>query len=77
MSLLLHFLYSHLDFFPEKVIAISSEHGETFHHNISQIEKRYSGKWYPVCCLTTAGVLYGIHQLVSVRGKRRWNDCCM
>jgi len=44
MLLVLHFLYSHLDFFPEKVRAISSKHGETFHHIISQIEKRYSGK---------------------------------
>jgi len=60
-----------MDFVPEKVRAISNEHGEMFHHDISQIEKRYSGKWNPIFCVTTAGVLYEIHQLVNVRGKRR------
>jgi hypothetical protein len=27
--------------------AISDEHGERFHHDISQIEERYRGKWSP------------------------------
>jgi hypothetical protein len=47
MSLELNFPYSHLDFFPEKVEAISDEHGETFHQDISQLEKRNSGKLSP------------------------------
>jgi hypothetical protein len=34
-----------LDFFPDNVRAISDEHGERFHQDISQIEKRYIGKW--------------------------------
>jgi hypothetical protein len=46
MSLILHLLYSHLGFFPENTGVISAEHGEKFHHDISQTEKRYSGKWY-------------------------------
>jgi cyclopropane fatty-acyl-phospholipid synthase-like methyltransferase len=71
VSLALHFLYSHLDFFLEKMRAIFNEHGETVHHDISQIEKRYSGKWNPVCFLTTAGILYGRCQLTDVRGERR------
>jgi hypothetical protein len=57
MSLVLHFLYSHLDFSPEKVRAVFNERGKMFHHDISQIEKRYSGKWNPIYFLTTAGVL--------------------
>jgi hypothetical protein len=44
MSLKIHFLHSHLDFFPENMGAISDEHGERFHQEISQMEKRYSGK---------------------------------
>ena len=31
MSLKLHFLHSHLDFFPDNPGALSDEHGERFH----------------------------------------------
>ncbi len=44
MSLKIHFLHSHLDFFPDNLGAVSDEHGERFHQDISQMEKRYSGK---------------------------------
>jgi len=36
MSLKLHFLYSHLDFFQENLGAFSEEHGEIFHQAISK-----------------------------------------
>jgi hypothetical protein len=47
MSLKVHFLFSHLllDFFPENLGADSDEHGERFHQEISNMEKRYQGKW--------------------------------
>jgi hypothetical protein len=45
MSLKVHFLDSHLDFFPENLGAISNEHGERFHKDISNMEKWYQGKW--------------------------------
>jgi len=45
MSLKLHFLDSHLDFFPENCGAVSDEHGKRFHQDISSMEKRYQGKW--------------------------------
>ncbi|UYV78509.1 hypothetical protein LAZ67_16001816 [Cordylochernes scorpioides] len=47
MSLKIHFLHSHLDFFPENLGAVSDEHGERFHQDISSIKKRYQGKWSP------------------------------
>lgn len=47
MSLKIHFLDSHLDFFPENLGAVSDEHGERFHKEIATIEKRYKGKWIP------------------------------
>ncbi|UYV80326.1 hypothetical protein LAZ67_18002425 [Cordylochernes scorpioides] len=47
MSLKIHFLHSHLDFFPENLGAVSDEHGERFHQAISSMEKRYQGKWSP------------------------------
>jgi hypothetical protein len=45
MSLKIHFIHSHLDFFPENCGAVSDEHGEHFHQDISSVEKRYQGKW--------------------------------
>jgi hypothetical protein len=44
MSLKVHFLGSHLDFFPESLGAVSDEHGERFHQDIYNMEKRYQGK---------------------------------
>jgi hypothetical protein len=45
MSLKVHFLHSHLDFFPENLGAVSDEHGERFHQDIAKFERRFSGKW--------------------------------
>ena len=41
MSLKLHFLHSHLEFFPDNLGAVSDEHGERFHQNIAVVETRY------------------------------------
>ena len=46
MSLKLHFLHSHLSFFPENG-DVSDEHGERFHQSIARMENRYKGKWSP------------------------------
>jgi len=45
MSLKIHFLDSHLDFFPDNLGAVTDEHGERFHQDISTLEKRYQGQW--------------------------------
>jgi hypothetical protein len=45
MSLKVHFLGSHLDFFPENFGAVSDEHGDRFHQDIYNMEKRYQDKW--------------------------------
>lgn len=47
MSLKIHFLHPHLDFFPENLGAVSDEHGERFHQDIMAMERRYQGKWSP------------------------------
>jgi hypothetical protein len=44
MSLKIHVLKSHLDFFPCDLGKISDEHGERFHQTISALEKRYQGR---------------------------------
>ncbi|UYV73140.1 hypothetical protein LAZ67_10001940 [Cordylochernes scorpioides] len=43
MSLKIHLLHSHLDFFPDNLGAVSDEHVERFHQDISSMEKRYQG----------------------------------
>jgi hypothetical protein len=45
MSLKVHFLDYHLDFFPENLGAVSDKHGERFHQDISIMEDWYQGKW--------------------------------
>lgn len=44
MSLKMHFLHCHLDFFPCNLGEVSDEHGERFHQDISVMEERYFGK---------------------------------
>jgi hypothetical protein len=45
MSIKLHFLHSHLDYFPSNLGAYSEEQGERFHQDICQMERRYQGRW--------------------------------
>jgi hypothetical protein len=47
MSLKIHFLHSHLDFFPQNLGDLSDEHGEKFHQDIAGMERRYQGRWDP------------------------------
>ena len=44
MSLKIHFLLSHLNFFPQNLAAVSDEHGERFHQDIMKTEANYRGK---------------------------------
>jgi len=47
VSLKVHFLQSHIDFFLENFGAVSDEHGVRFHQDISSMEKWHQGKWSP------------------------------
>ena len=47
MSLKIHFLHSHLNFFLPNLGAVSDEHGERFHQDITKMESNYQGKWNP------------------------------
>ena len=47
MSLKIHFLHQHLNFFPDNLGAVSDEHGERFHQEISLMETRYQGRHNP------------------------------
>jgi hypothetical protein len=45
MSLKIHMLHPHLDFFPDNCGMVSDEHGERFHQEIVTTEKRCQGRW--------------------------------
>ncbi|KDR20730.1 hypothetical protein L798_04691, partial [Zootermopsis nevadensis] len=45
ISFKIHFLHSHLDFVQSNCGALSDEHGERFHQDISAMEQRYKSKW--------------------------------
>lgn len=45
MSLKIHFLHSHLNFFPANLGDMSDEHGERFHQQMKAMERRYQGFW--------------------------------
>ena len=44
MSLKIHFLHSHLNYFRPNLGAVSNEHGERFHQDITKMESNYQGK---------------------------------
>ena len=45
MSIKMHYLFSHMDRFPENLGLMSNEQGERFHHEIKEMESRYQGRW--------------------------------
>ena len=45
MSIKIHYLFSHLDRFPENLGEVSEEQGERFHQAIKNMEMRYQGRW--------------------------------
>jgi hypothetical protein len=45
MSIKMHYLSSHLDYFPENCGDVSEEQGERFHQDIRVMEERYQGRW--------------------------------
>lgn len=44
INLKLHFLHSHLNYFPENLGHCSEEQGERFHQDLKEIERRYQGR---------------------------------
>jgi len=45
MSLKIHFLASHLDYFPPNLGAVCEEQVERFHQDLKDIALRYQGRW--------------------------------
>jgi hypothetical protein len=49
MSLKIRFLHSHLKLFPPKQGEVSDEHGESFHQDISTMEKNMQESRHRIC----------------------------
>ena len=45
MSVKMHFLWSHLDYFPQNCGDVSEEQRERFHQDIRVMQERYQGRW--------------------------------
>ena len=45
MIIKMHYLFSHMDRFPENLGAMSDEQGERFHQDIKKMETRYQECW--------------------------------
>ena len=45
MSIKVHFLFSHLDKFPDNLGAVRDEQTERFHQDFMAVEERYQGRW--------------------------------
>jgi len=81
MSLNIHFLHSHLEFFPENCCAVSDEYGEHFHQDISSMEKRYQGKWncamLPDYCWTMARAAPTVEYKRQAKRKKKHYFVCV
>ncbi|GBN45666.1 hypothetical protein AVEN_147910-1 [Araneus ventricosus] len=56
MSLKIHFLDAHLNFFPDNCGQVSDENGERFHQDIANMEKRCQGDWSTAMLDDTVGL---------------------
>ena len=55
MSVKIHFLSSHLEFFPENCGSVGDEHGESFHQDIAAMEADTRRNGAHQCLLIIAG----------------------
>ena len=62
MSIKVHFLFSHLDKFPDNLGTVSDEQGERFHQDLMAVEERSKVDGIAICWQTTARVLNAIVQ---------------
>jgi hypothetical protein len=71
MSPNIHFLYSHLDFIPQNLSAVSDEHVQRFHQDTAVRKNGTKGSEALTCCQITAGVLLGMCLRLITNGSHR------
>ena len=69
MSLEMHFLCSHLEFFSENLGAVSDEQGERFYQNIQAMEEKYEGIWNEVMMGDFCWMLYRVNPTHAYKPK--------
>ena len=74
MSIKMHYLFSHIDRFPENLGAMSDEQGERFHQDIKEMETRYQGRWDAAimadyCWTLKRDIPSAVHSRISKKRK--------
>ena len=69
MTLKVHFLFSHINFFIANLVAASYEESERLHQNIQAIEVRYQNFWNEGMICDYRWMLYRDDQRHSNKGK--------
>ncbi|UYV70241.1 hypothetical protein LAZ67_7002262 [Cordylochernes scorpioides] len=77
MSLKIHFLHSYLDFFLDNLGAVSDEHGERFHQDISSMEKRYQVTSQNLMHIRRRSSHYKVHLLCEYNPLLLRNLCLL
>jgi len=71
MSIKVHFLFSHIENFPENLGDVSDEQVERFHQDIKIMEERYQGRWGKTMMVNFCWCLQ--RETVNVQYKRKVN----
>ncbi|GBN91482.1 hypothetical protein AVEN_58160-1 [Araneus ventricosus] len=79
MSLKNHFLDSHFSFFPDNCVQVSDKHGERFHQDIANMEKRYQN-WSTAmladyCWMLIRNTPHQGRPEVTLRPWWNWQSC--
>ena len=74
MSIKVHFLFSHLDKFPDNLGAVSDEQGERFHQDLMAVKERSQGRWdrpmlADYCWNSSSLPTYGVYKCKSYKRK--------
>ena len=71
LGLKIHFLKSHLDYFPENFESLSEEQGESFHQDVKEIERRYQATGNTKFSPITVGCLSKRFQKLHIEEKEK------
>ena len=74
ISIKMHYIFSHLDRFPNNLGPMSDEQGEDFHQEIKEMEIRYQGRWDAVmmadyCWNLHRDIPAGVHSRPQRKGN--------
>lgn len=71
MTIKIHFLESHLEFFPDNLGQLSDEQGERAHQDLKRLEQRYDGKHLKSGMADYCWSLYRTGHVGFIEGKTK------